>query len=342
VFSGLVEAPQIGELINLGYLVKTRVFAPSKPDLTGVRTKMGDYVESELERRVNTDQLVGDIVSHWHRLGERRKTVVFATSVEHSIHLAREFQKSGARFEHLDGDTPKDERDLILQRLSDGEIDGVCNCMVLTEGWDQPDVSCLVLARPTKSLGLYLQMSGRALRTFEGKTDALILDHAGATYQHGHVEEPRLWFLDEDRRAQSPEQEARNSGIGPQLLECSQCHAVRTAGKPCPECGFLPKRPGAYHHVHDGELAEYTSDGKLLANFYPEERKREFHAMLLHITESRGNKPGAAAHRFKERFGHWPSQRHVTPIPPDSEVIAWDRHCRIRYAKAMQKAGAHG
>src|SRR5262249_15612572 len=260
--------------------------------------------------------------------------------VEHSIHLAREFQKSGARFKHLDGETPKDERDLILQRLSDGELEGVVNCMVLTEGWDQPDVSCLVLARPTKSLGLYLQMAGRALRTFDGKTDALILDHSGATYQHGRVEEPRIWFLDEDRKAESPEQEARAAGAAASLLECSQCQAIRLAGQPCPECGFLPKRPGAYHDVHDGELVEYRRDGKLVPNFYPEERKREFHAMLLHITESRANKPGAAAHRFKERFGHWPTRRHVTPIPPDSEVIAWDRHCRIKYAKAMQKAGA--
>jgi DNA repair protein RadD len=293
-----------------------------------------------LAQRVNTAQLVGDIVSHWHRLGERRKTVVFATSVGHSIHLTQEFQKSGARFEHLDGETPKDERDLILQRLSDGELDGVCNCMVLTEGWDQPNVSCLVLARPTKSLGLYLQMAGRALRTFEGKTDALVLDHAGATHQHGRVEEPRIWFLDEDRKAESPEQAARAAGAAASLLECSQCQAIRYAGKPCPECGFLPKRPGSYHEVRDGELVEYRSDGSHLPNLYSPERKREFYAGLLHIAQDRGHKPGAAAHRFKDRFGHWPDDRHVTPTPPDAEVIAWDRHCRIRYAKAMQKAGA--
>jgi superfamily II DNA or RNA helicase len=116
-------------------------------------------------------KLVGDIVNHWLRLAERRKTVVFATSVGHSIHLRDEFIRAGVRAEHIDGTTPKDERDEILARLSRGEIALVTNCMVLTEGWDQPDVSCCVLARPTKSMGLFRQMAAAP-----GKDYALILD----------------------------------------------------------------------------------------------------------------------------------------------------------------------
>jgi superfamily II DNA or RNA helicase len=335
VFEALVEGPSIEELIKQGHLVRTRVFAPSTPDLTGIATQQGDYAIGELDRRVNTDQLVGDIVSHWHRLGEGRKTVVFATSVPHSIHLAQEFQKSGARFEHLDGKTPKEERDAILQRLSDGELQGITNCMVLTEGFDLPAIGCIVLARPTKSLGLYLQMAGRALRPSEGKADALILDHSGVTIRHGWIEDPRVWYLDEDQKAESPAQVARTV-TGSTLLECSRCQAVRVAGQPCRECGFLPGRRGEYHHVDDGELVEHRRDGSLLPNFYPEERKREFYAMLLYIGQYRGHKDGAAAHRFKDRFGHFPTWRHVTPISPDPEVIAWDRHCRIKYAKYME------
>jgi superfamily II DNA or RNA helicase len=336
VFTDLVLAPSIKELIAQGHLVGTRVFSWDV-DLKGVRTSKGDYVESELEARMNTDKLVGDIISHHQRLARGRKTVLFASGVEHSVHLAREFQAAGVRAEHLDGSTPIEERESILARLSNGDLEVVCNCMVLTEGWDQPDVSCLVLARPTKSLGLYLQMAGRCLRPSPDKKDALILDHSGATLRHGRVEDPRVWYLDEDSKAVSPMQDARNSGAGPQHLECSQCNAIRTAGRPCPECGFLPKRPGSYHAISEGELVEHRRDGSLVPQFYSETRKLEFYSMLVHIGRERGHKDGAAAHRFKERFGHWPSKNNVTPIRPDSEVIAWDRHCRIKYAKSMQK-----
>ena len=113
-FDTMIQCPQVEELIDLDFLVKTRVFAPSAPDLKGVRVRQGDYVESELAERMDRPKLVGDIVAHWHRHAERRKTVVFASSVGHSIHLAEEFVKSGVCAEHIDGKTPKDERDAIL------------------------------------------------------------------------------------------------------------------------------------------------------------------------------------------------------------------------------------
>ncbi len=340
-FEALVECPQVEELIALGFLVKTRVFAPSTPDLKGVHTRQGDYVEHELAERMDRPKLVGDIVAHWHRHAERRKTVVFASSVGHSIHLADEFVRSGVRAEHIDGSTPKEERDAILRRLSSGDLELVTNCMVLTEGWDQPAVSCCVIARPTKSTAFYRQMAGRVIRPAPGKTDALILDHAGATFLHGFVEAPVIWSLSEDKRAETPVQVSR--GLSERtLLTCSQCSAVRTGGKPCPECGFLPKRSGEYIHTREGELARVQRDGIIRPQNYSPEEKRDWHAGLLYLALERGNKPGAAAHRFKAKFGHWPLDRFVTPKPPSAEVLAWNRHCQIRYAKAMQKAAANG
>ena len=97
-------------------------------------------------------------------LADRRRTVVFATGVQHSVHLRDEFRRSGVRAEHIDGQTPTLERDAILAGLARGDIELVTNCMVLTEGWDQPEVQCLILARPTRHMGLYRQMVGRGLR----------------------------------------------------------------------------------------------------------------------------------------------------------------------------------
>jgi DNA repair protein RadD len=137
LFDVIIETPQVAELVGQGYLVKTRVYAPLDPDLRGVRTVAGDYVESQLAERMDRDVLVGNIVSHWHRYSERRKTVAFAVNVAHSVHIRDEFLKSGVRAEHLDGSTLKHERDAILARLANGETELVANCMRFYE-WLRP------------------------------------------------------------------------------------------------------------------------------------------------------------------------------------------------------------
>jgi DNA repair protein RadD len=262
--------------------------------------------------------------------------------VAHSIHLRDEFIGSGVRAAHIDGKTPKDERDEILKRLSTGDLELVTNCMVLTEGWDQPDVSCIVLARPTRQMGLYRQMVGRVLRPHPGKDYAIVLDHAGAVFCHGFVEEPVTWSLDTDKRAEAPLHASRrqDDGSSPtRLLTCTECSAVRTAGRPCGVCGHLPQQRGEYIDVRNGELAHVDQTGRVHPTQYTCEQKRQFYSGLVYLGIQRGNKPGAAAHRFKARFGHWPLDRFIVPTKPTAEVVAWDRHCLIRYAKAMRKAG---
>jgi DNA repair protein RadD len=170
VFEAMIECPQIGELIELKHLVKLKIFAPPAPNLRGVEVaKTGDYVISQLSDRMDTDQLVGDIVEHWLKHSQRRRTVIFAVDIKHSVHIVEELRTSEIKAEHLDGATPQDERDAILGRLATGETEIVSNCMVLTEGFDLPDIGCIVLARPTRSLGLYRQMVGRGLRPAEGR-----------------------------------------------------------------------------------------------------------------------------------------------------------------------------
>jgi DNA repair protein RadD len=340
-FDCIVETPQVPELIAEGYLVKTRVYAPKDVDLKGVRVQGGDYVETQLAQRMDRDDLVGDIVSHWHKFGGRRKTVVFAINVAHSIHIRDEFIKSGVRAEHIDGTTPKEERDAVLARLASGETELVTNCMVLTEGWDQPEVSCCILARPTKKMGLYRQMVGRVLRPAPGKFDAIVLDHSGAVFQHGFVEDPVEWTLETDKRAVSPTHSARlKSGHNSRLLECSQCNEIRTAGEPCRNCGFLPTRRGEPLIFRDGDLALVDRKSRtVLASSDPNERMK-WHAMLTYIAAERGYRPGWAAHKYKEKFRTWPPVRTIQPMRPTPEVLAWVRSRNIAYAKARQKGSA--
>jgi superfamily II DNA or RNA helicase len=331
IFERIIETPQVAELIKQGYLVGTRVYAPIDPDLTGVQTRVGDYVESQLAERMDQPRLVGDIVEHWHKFGERRKTVAFATGVQHSIHIRDEFIKSGVRAEHIDGSTPKRERDATLERLTSGEIELVTNCMVLTEGWDMPDAGCCILARPTKKMGLYRQMVGRVLRPADGKPDCIVLDHSGAVFRHGFVEDPVEWTLDPDKRAVSPTHQKRGQR-GSRLVECKSCGVVRLGGEACWNCGYLPQRPPRAVEIEDGELGIVGRDRHAHGKVYDPAERTRWHAMLIYIGRERAYKPGWAAHKYKEKFGSWPGSA-PTPIPPSPEVRSWVRSRDIAYAK---------
>jgi len=242
---------QVADLVDQKYLVPTKVYAPCVPDLSGVRVNRGDYVEGQLAERMDREDLVGDIVTHWHKYGQRRKTVCFATGVSHSIHITNEFIKAGVKAEHLDGATPKPERDAILGRLASGETEVVSNCMVLCEGWDMPEVSCCILVRPTRKMGLFRQMVGRVLRPAPNKTNAIVLDHSGAVFRHGFVEDRVEWVLDADKASVSPAHTARangSSGYTSRLIECRQRNAFASPASPAgtaDTCRSLNRKPSS-------------------------------------------------------------------------------------------------
>jgi superfamily II DNA or RNA helicase len=335
IFTTMLQCPQIAELIEGGYLVKTRVYAPVDPDLKGVQTRQGDYVEGQLAERMDRDKLVGDIVSHWHKFGEGRRTVAFACSVGHSVHICDEFVRAGIRAEHLDGSTPLENRAAILARLESGETQVVTNCMVLTEGWDMPEVGCCILARPTKKMGLYRQMIGRILRPADGKRDAIVLDHSGAVFRHGLPEYHVLWTLSPDKHATAPVHEhrlskERHGG----LIECIKCTALRLGGKPCPACGFMPRRAAEPIIPADGNLGLVKHNGKNGAQQYSADERQRWLAMFRFIALDKGYKPGWAAFKYQDKFGSFPPWgNNPEPIPPSPEVLSWVRSRNIAFAK---------
>jgi DNA repair protein RadD len=310
--------------------------------LKGIRTVAGDYNEGQLAERMDRANLVGDIITHWHKHGERRKTVCFAVNVAHSLHIRNEFIKAGVCAEHIDGATPKPDRDATLARLASGETEIISNCAVLGEGWDSPTASCIILARPTRKMGLFRQMVGRVLRPAPDKVNAIILDHSGAVFRHGFVEDRVEWALDPEKRAESPTHAARlNSGYSSRLLECSQCSSMRVAGEPCPHCGFLTQRPPKPIVFKDGDLTLVDRTTRTAANISDPSERLRWHAMLLWIGQGRGYQKwrGWAAHKFKDRFGSWPPWgASPEPISASPEVLAWVRSRDIAYAKAKERA----
>jgi superfamily II DNA or RNA helicase len=339
VFEALVECPAIACLTADGYLVPTRVYAPSPPDLAGVRVTAGDYNEKQLAERMDRPRLVGDVVEHWLRLADRRKTVVFAVGVGHAVHLRDAFGRAGVAAAHVDGTTPLAERDAILAGLAAGTVDVVVNCGVLTEGFDLPDIGCIVLARPTKSFGLYRQIVGRGLRPAPGKDHCLVLDHAGCTLEHGFIDEPVQWTLAPDKRALRPAEAARAARRMKSLVECPECSAARWQGQRCRACGWrLQPRPRDVATIA-GELGELSRDGTVRPRAASlADNKLSFYRQLLWIARERGYKPGWAAHKYREKFDVWPRRQVAEPEPPAPEVLSWVHSRQVAYARAMEKA----
>jgi superfamily II DNA or RNA helicase len=163
------------ELIEAGRLSPFRVFAPTHPDLTGVATIAGDYHEGQLSAVMSSKKIVGDVVENWLKLGESRPTLCFCVDRGHANAVHESFKAAGVASAYQDANTPPDERRDIRDKFKSGEIRVVCNIGTLTTGVDW-DVRCIILARPTKSEMLYVQIIGRGLRTAPGKADCLARD----------------------------------------------------------------------------------------------------------------------------------------------------------------------
>jgi DNA repair protein RadD len=230
-FDELVIGPTIAELTAGGYLAPSTCFAPERlPDLSRLRTRMGDFALDQLGEAMSNGLVIGSAVDEYAKRCSGAPAIAFCVDIHHSILVAERFAQRGYSAAHLDGDTPKDERRRLIAALGGGELQVISNCGLISEGLDVPTVHAAILLRPTKSLALYLQQVGRVLRPAPGKQRAIILDHAGNVFRHGLPEIARDWSL-----ADRP----RRSGDAP-VKRCPNCGAiVALATWNCPECGAV-------------------------------------------------------------------------------------------------------
>jgi len=342
MFDVLIQGPSIPSLIAVGHLVRPKVWVPHIPNLKGVKSTGGDYNEKQLAERMDRQEITGDIPVHYLRHAAGLCTVVFAITRSHGVHIRDALLRAGVMAEYLDGSTPVEERDAILARLASGKTEVVVNVGVLVEGWDLPQLRCIILARPTKSFGLYLQIIGRGLRPAPGKSHCIILDHAGATLLHGLVDhEPIPWSLSPDRAIDHKSSSSKGVGVSPKLAACPECTAVYWPGKPCGACGWRPRPRSKPVEAHDGDLVEFGRDGGTKRIGPTEAERAAWHGMLATIAMERGYKSGWAAYKFFERFKGWPPRRQPAPIEPTPECRAWVKSRAIAWAKSQQRqAGA--
>ncbi|EGZ5851600.1 DEAD/DEAH box helicase [Escherichia coli] len=343
----LIKPTTIRELIQRGDLSDYEFFAPSMPDLAGVKTSNTvfgrDYNEEQLASIMGSSDLVGDIVRNWLENGEDLPTICFCVNVAHANFVTREFLQAGIGAEVMTADTLHDERQDIIRRFEEGATKIIVNLGVLVAGFDS-DVRCLIYARPTKSEIRWLQCIGRALRTAPGKKRALIFDHSGTVHRLGFpedIEYDELPGKNDGMKASAGGGEVKAEKLP---RECPKCHFMKPAGvHMCPKCGFRPLGGDDVATDRDRKLSR-VNKGK---REYSREEKQRWWSEIKGYQNYRNatGKPlsdGWCAHTYKEKFGVWPKGFSNAPLQTSVEVYNFIKSKTIAYAKGRKKAMTGG
>lgn len=255
----IVEGPSMRWLIDNGYLSQYKIYCPPTDlRLDNVETSKttGDYKEKELKAEIGRSHIVGDIVSHYLKICPGKRGITFTVGVDTAEEVAEEYRKRGVPAIALSGRNADEERVQAIRDLKSGKILQIVNDSLIGEGVDIPAVEVVSFARPTQSYALYAQMFGRALRPFEGKSHAIIIDAVSNVMRHGLPDAPRKWSL--DRR------ERRTGKSEPSTVRvCTACAAVYERFRDaCPDCGEPVPKPAQRSGPEfvDGDLYELDPD----------------------------------------------------------------------------------
>ena len=326
MFEDLVIVSTIQNLIDRKFLVDCEMYAPSEPDLKGVKIVAGDYHQKQLGQAVNKSELVGDIVDHWFKLADHRQTIVFATNIEHSRSIVEQFKAKGVVAEHLDCYTKEDVRNDTIDRFRNGEINILSNVSLFAEGFDCPQTACMILARPTRSLIRYIQMVGRVLRPAEGKSMALVLDHSGSVARLGFPTDELP--LELDNGTAKKKEKAEITQRPPKI--CPRCKAVdKKRMAACPKCGFTSKVQLPKEHTNqEGNLQKIVK--------MPQEAKQQIFSALVGYAARKGYQTGWVSHRYKRITGVWPKGLEFRPGPMPEFVQKIILSEQIKYSRGKR------
>ena len=257
-FDDMIVGPSMADLIRQGFLAGYDYLAPpTKADLSGIKTRMGDFAVDELAAVMDRQTITGDCIAHYSKHLGGRPAIAFCVTVAHAEHVAAQFTAAGFRAASVDGAMDRAERRNRIEGIGNGALQVLTSCELISEGVDVPVVAGAILLRPTKSLGMYLQQVGRCLRLKPDGSRAVILDHVGNVHNHGLPDMVREWSL-----AAKP----KKAGPAPTAV-CKSCFRVfavtqgwKEAADPCastdPDC-ILTAQGGVKEAPEqiDGELA---------------------------------------------------------------------------------------
>ena len=309
LFDAMVEARPMRWLINAGRLSDYVIYSTrDQLDLSGLRTRAGDYAVEQVEELMSKPKLVGDAVSHWKRYANSKRTIAYCATIRHSKQVADSFNAAGIPAVHVDGESNEAELKDAINGFADGRYKVLTNCELMTTGFDLsaqvgrdvPIEACLLL-RPTQSVALYMQMVGRALR--RKPEPAVILDHAGCAMQHGLPDDERDWSLEgraKGKRGKSDDEPNVN------IQQCKSCFSVFRAGvSECPACGEpVEYRAPREIEVGDGELVKVDVEAFRLQQRREQGQARSLRELVaLGMAKGMKNPAGWAANVAAARRG---------------------------------------
>lgn len=305
-FDSMVNGPPVSELIRRGFLATPKVYAPPVgADISNLRKKYGEFVGADAAAAMDKPVITGCAVKHYQKLASGIPAIAFCASVAHAEHVAEQFRAAGYQAASIDGSMHDNDRKRRIRDLGTGGLHVLTSCDIISEGTDIPIVGAAILLRPTASMGLYLQQVGRALRMYDGKEYAVILDHVGNVMRHGMPDEDREWSLEGEKpstKAKAKDEE------DVKVKQCERCYAVHVPAPKCPVCGHVYDVVAREIVQAEGELEEL--DTKRLKEI-EENRARMFRKReegqcrtledFEALAAQRGYSPGWAYHRFRAR-----------------------------------------
>lgn len=295
-FDTMIVGPSVKELTERGYLAKVRLFAPPTVDTSGLHVRAGDYKTEESEALIDRPSITGDVLEHYRKHAPNLPALVFCTSVAHAHHVAERFRQENVSAVALDGSTDKDQRRKAVDDFKNNRIQVITQCEIATEGWDLPGVHCGIFMRPTQSMGLWIQMTGRCSRVSPGKTHAILLDHVGNCQRLGMPDEDREWELTADviKKKRSAEAAPRR---------CLWCFAMSPPfSRLCVECGQpFELKPRQEIEERSGELQEVTPEELARRRERSLQGRASTLAQLTEFAKMKGYAEGWAKHVWEAR-----------------------------------------
>jgi len=289
VWDTMVMGPSPRWLIENGRLSKYRAFSPAGIDVSGLRTRKGEYVAAEVEDLIAGKAVMAGAVRHWRKHASGLRTIAFAPSVRRAEEMAAEFRENGMRFIALDANTPQADRDRAFLALADRQLDGLVNVNLFSEGFDMSaqvgrdvPIECVLDMSPTQSLAKHLQRHGRGLR--KKPQPAILLDLVGGFARLGLPDEEREWSLDGENngKRKGGEQEEK-------VRTCPECGASHDPAPRCPECGHVYEVKARKVAEIEGDLVEIDIEAVRRQRVVEQARAKTLDD-LVSLARSRGYK----------------------------------------------------
>lgn len=281
----------VRELIAQGYLCPLRSKAGiARVDTTTLHTRAGEFIASEAEALMDEASVVQAACAEIVDIAENRKAaLIFCAGIDHGRHVVETIEGLGHECGFVEGNTPADERAMLLERFKDGDLKFLANVNVLTTGFDAPNIDLVAMLRPTLSPGLFYQMVGRGFRMCDGKSDCIVLDYGGNVMRHGPVDAIKV------KKPGEP-----GSGDAP-AKECPACMALVAAGYAvCPECEFVFPKPESRTHSDRADEGGVLSGDKT-RTVYPVTET----CYYIHIKRGDKSAPLTMRVEYKTGFSFW-------------------------------------